>query len=705
MSDKSVSEPATSYQPEPEGQTTPASDSAAEQTCLHSEAGHSILHTLDQKLSHVPRVSLRDEVSQDAATLLPGQSSQVPLGKRDSDSRYQLQGEIARGGMGAILKGRDNDLGRELAIKVLLDSHKDNANVVRRFLEEAQIGGQLQHPGIVPVYELGQFADDRPFFSMKLVKGQTLSSFLRKRQNLAEDRTRFLGIFQQVCQTLAYAHSRGVIHRDLKPANIMVGAFGEVQVMDWGLAKVLRPGAETDSNRSSTQQEESIIRTVHADSVDGTPSSDNQTVAGSVLGTPAYMAPEQALGEVDRLDERADVFGLGAILCEILTGNPPYTGKNATEIIRLATRGKLDDCLARLRACGAGRELVTLARQCLASEPEDRPRHAGVVAERMSAYLTSVESRLRAAEIERASAAARAEEALHTVAEAEAKTRAERRARRWQVGLAVVVLTLTGLGGIVALWAAMYQGQLKQEALLARESESRQRQVAETEKKRADLTLADMQTSRGLLAGQRNAPAEAVLWFAKAAAQAGVARDSRRQEQNQLRARNWMRQATLPVAVLSLAGSPAQMEFQPGGDLLLVRNLQGRVFLWSWREGTLLPWTDKLPTSVSACCFSPDGASLALGFRSGNVQIRMVKDGQPVAKTQHAGEITALAYSRDGQYLAIGSHAVRIYDTRGKAFLGPVWKHPQRVNALLFTRQGDRLISACARRKCPPHLP
>ena len=136
------------------------------------------------------------------------------------------------------------DFGRERSTKEkvksgrrLLDVHKDKPEVIQRFVEEAQIGGQLQHPGIVPVYELGQFADKRPFFAMKLVKGETLSKLMADRDKAADDRGKLLGIFEQICQTMAYAHSHGVIHRDLKPANIMVGAFGEVQVMDWGLAK------------------------------------------------------------------------------------------------------------------------------------------------------------------------------------------------------------------------------------------------------------------------------------------------------------------------------------------------------------------------------------------------------------------------------------------------------------------------------------
>lgn len=672
-----------------------------------TDAGHSVLHALSEKVADVPRVVLRDEAGADAPIAL-SQSAEMPAGK--SDSRYQLQGEIARGGMGAILKGRDTDLGRDLAIKVLLDAHKDKPEVVQRFIEEAQIGGQLQHPGIVPVYELGQFADERPFFSMKLVKGQTLSSLLAERKQPGEDRPRFLGIFQQICQTLAYAHSRGVIHRDLKPANIMVGAFGEVQVMDWGLAKVLAVGGVADEKKAyEKQQDVSVIRTVRQDGDSASPFFGSQTLAGSVLGTPAYMAPEQALGEVDRLDERADVFGLGAILCEVLTGKPPYTGRDSTEVLRLATRGKLEGCHARLQGCGADAELVELARDCVASEPEERPRHAGVVAERITAYLASVESRLRAVEIERAAEAARAAEALHTVAETEAKARAERRARRWQVGVAVGVVVLTTVAGIAAVWTAMYQSRLKEDALVAqqkantaREAETKQRQRAEAEKTRAeaektraDITLADMQTSRGLLAGERGAPAEAVLWFAAASEQAATAGDSQRQEHNRLRARNWMRQATLPVAVMSLKGYAAQLDFQPGGDLLLVRSSdRHHVFLWSWREGKLLSWADKL-AGVNAACFSPDGTSLAVGFLSGEVQIRSVADGRLAGKMRHRGQIKALAFSPDGKSLALGSNSVRVWDVERKAFLDAVWNHPQPVNALLFNRQGNRLITAC----------
>ena len=281
--------------------------------------------------------------------------------------------------MGAVLKGRDPDLGRDVAVKVLLEDIRDNADMVRRFVEEAQIGGQLQHPGIVPIYELGTFADRRPFFAMKLVKGHTLAGLLDDAGETAATSCRgSSAIFEQVCQTVAYAHARGVIHRDLKPANVMVGSFGEVQVMDWGLAKVLpRGGVADDAQAGKPDRQETVIATARSGSDD-----PDLSRAGSVMGTPSYMAPEQARGEIDRIDERADVFALGSILCEILTGQPAFIGRSSGEIQRKAAPGRPGRRAGPLDACGADAELVALARCCLAREAEDRPRAAGAVAER-----------------------------------------------------------------------------------------------------------------------------------------------------------------------------------------------------------------------------------------------------------------------------------------------------------------------------------
>jgi serine/threonine-protein kinase len=352
----------------------------------------------------------------------------------ERSSRLQLLGEIAHGGMGAILKGRDVDIGRDLAVKVLLERHKDKPDLVHRFIEEVQIAGQLQHPGVVPVYELGTFADHRPYFSMKLVKGRTLASLLAERPDRAHDLPRFVSIFEAVCQTVAYAHARGVIHRDLKPSNVMVGGFGEVQVMDWGLAKVLKGGGIADEGQATEPTPPvSVIQTVRS------VSDADASGAGTVLGTPAYMSPEQARGDIDDVDRRSDVFGLGSILCEILTGRPAFTGRTAAETQRRAARGDLTDATTRLESCGADPELIALARGCLAREPGDLLRDAGAVAAAITAYLAGVQERLRAAELAKVTAQARAEE--------------ERKRRKLQVGLAASVLALTTFGGLTMTYA------------------------------------------------------------------------------------------------------------------------------------------------------------------------------------------------------------------------------------------------------------
>jgi serine/threonine-protein kinase len=353
--------------------------------------------------------------------------------------RYEILSEVARGGMGAVYRVRDQSLRRDLALKVLLPEHRGQAELERRFMQEAQIMGQLQHPGIAPVHELGRLGDGRVCFAMKLIQGRTLADLLAERTGLAENQARFLQLFEQVCQTLAYAHARGVIHRDLKPANIMVGAFGEVQIMDWGLAKVLTGSALDDESDSAGVFGTVAIRTVL------TEGRADLSHAGLVIGTLAYMAPEQARGEHDQVDERVDVFGLGAILCVILTGKPPYSGETSQEVLASASAGDLAPAYLRLEQSGADSHLLQLARKCLAPASADRPRHAGRVAEEMSTYLLSVQTRLQSAELEAAAAEARA-------TEARAKARAERRARHLTLGLgSLVVAIVLGLGG-AALW-------------------------------------------------------------------------------------------------------------------------------------------------------------------------------------------------------------------------------------------------------------
>ena len=263
-----------------------------------------------------------------------------------------------------------------------------------------------------------------------------------------------------VCQTIAYAHARAVIHRDLKPSNIMVGWFGEVQVMDWGLAKVLRQGgAADDASAGKSRDRETVIATARSAADDDS----DLSRAGSVLGTPSYMAPEQARGEVDRLDERCDVFALGSILCEILTGEPAFIGRSSGEIQRKASRGELKDAFDRLDGTGSDAELTGLAKNCLAAELEDRPRHAGEVAARIIAYQTGVQERLRQAEIARAEEKARAQEATKWVRVSATGYGSRSRLRRQCLGLpSWVVAAHSGLSSNDRLgsptWRRLWRG-------------------------------------------------------------------------------------------------------------------------------------------------------------------------------------------------------------------------------------------------------
>jgi serine/threonine-protein kinase len=328
-----------------------------------------------------------------------------------------IEAEIARGGMGVVYRAHDVALRRVVALKLLREELASDASAVERFLEEARIAGALQHPGIVPIYALGRTETGRPYFTMKLIEGRTLASLLASRSAPQQDARRYLAILEHVCRTVAYAHDRGIVHLDLKPGNVMVGSFGEVQVVDWGLAVLAKRSLAGDARQRAS--------------------------AGSVYGTPAYMPPEQARGESARIDTRADVFALGAILCEILLGEPPYSGGRAATR-RDAADARLEDSLARLRTLEPG-ELGRLCERCLAVEPEARNVTAAEIATTIAHSFSVMEERARAAEI--------------AAAEAQARAAQERRARRLTVALAATALSSILVVGAVWGWIARERAQ------------------------------------------------------------------------------------------------------------------------------------------------------------------------------------------------------------------------------------------------------
>jgi serine/threonine-protein kinase len=312
----------------------------------------------------------------------PGDAPPAP----PDTARYRFEAFLARGGMGEVWRGRDTVLGREVALKVLRDRAFGDGELRPRFAEEARQVGQLDHPSIVPVDDLGGLADGRPFFVMKLVHGQTLAELLAARATPGEELKRWVAVFEQICVAGAFAHERDVIHRDLKPSNVMLGEFGEVLVMDWGIAKALAASPQPPPVPPTAVLPSPSVGEAE------TGLGGSETLPGQAKGTPAFMSPEQARGEARRVAKASDVFGLGGILCETLTGRPPFTRADQ------AAAGNLEEAFARLDGCGADSELIGLAKACLAPEPEGRPADAGEVAGRVKHCRDKVAARQAEAE-------------------------------------------------------------------------------------------------------------------------------------------------------------------------------------------------------------------------------------------------------------------------------------------------------------------
>ena len=314
-------------------------------------------------------------------------------------SSFDSSGKIAQGGMGSILAGRDRVLGRQIAVKMMLARSNATQRQQLRFITEAQITGQLEHPGIVPIHQLGRDHAGNLYYSMKLVKGRTLAELIESDEK--KSTTEMLGIFRSVCDAVGFAHSRDVIHRDLKPDNIMLGEYGEVLVMDWGLAKALKSRSVLETQEvagtESSLRLDNLIGISPDDElqfdepapVDPESKSDSNTIRdfrvgsnvdvsieGQVQGTPSFMAPEQARGDLAAMGPPTDIYALGAILYFILTGESPVDGEDVMDTLRKVIRGEIvpPEQLAPERRIAP--ELSAIAMKAMANDPADRYQSA-----------------------------------------------------------------------------------------------------------------------------------------------------------------------------------------------------------------------------------------------------------------------------------------------------------------------------------------
>ncbi|HEX7449866.1 MAG TPA: protein kinase [Pirellulales bacterium] len=323
-----------------------------------------------------PELRLVPDTLPEATTGVPPSSaSDEPTLEYENHAHYRMVREFAKGGMGKVSVARDLALKRDVALKELLDEVLDLPNSQRRFVAEAEITGQLEHPGIVPIYALGADERGKPFYAMRLIEGQTLAQaiddFYGQKSFHRGELKALLRRFVMVCQTVAYAHERGVIHRDLKPANIMLGPFGETLVMDWGLAKPVRDGQSNESTLGDVAQQQLAAGGV--------------TQGDCVVGTPAYMPPEQARGKTAELGLAADIYSLGAVLYHLLTGVPPYSGASSGEVLEQVKTAAPPDPSALRR--GVPRALEAICLKAMSRRSKARYPTALALAESVQHWL------------------------------------------------------------------------------------------------------------------------------------------------------------------------------------------------------------------------------------------------------------------------------------------------------------------------------
>ena len=297
--------------------------------------------------------------------LAPPSGRIAPSGK-DVEERYRLQGEIGRGGMGRILKARDTEIGREVAVKVLLGGRSAPENLIRRFWTEVQATGQLEHPSIIPIHDVGRLPSGEIFYVMKMLSGQTLAEIIHALRHghgsvkTEFTRVRLLTIFQQIAYAVAFAHAHGVIHRDIKPANIMVGRYGEAILIDWGLAKVL------DGDDPAITEDLTRVGLVG-------PHSASETASGTITGTPQYMSPEATQGRPELVSSKSDVYGLGAVLYELLTLEPAYADLGFVPTVVKVRQGAFEPPRKRAPGMAISLELEELCLAAMSAEPDARP--------------------------------------------------------------------------------------------------------------------------------------------------------------------------------------------------------------------------------------------------------------------------------------------------------------------------------------------
>ncbi len=607
--------------------------------------------------------------------------------------RYVLEREHARGGQARVLLAMDSHTGRRVAWKELLPEWLPGSagsilaeGFARRFLREARITAHLEHPNICPVYEIGRRPDGRLYYTMRLVRGETLAHKLAKCGTLIE-RQKLLGAFWDVCNAMAYAHDQGVIHRDLKPGNIMVGEFGETVVLDWGLAKSrgpeeLRGGEERGVSpgfSEGTLPESQAPRPPLEGSgppVAGLSGAGDATIDGSAMGTPWYMSPEQARGAVSEMDERSDVWGLGAVLYELLTGSPPFEGENVAVVLGQVLSEPVRPVRERCRE--APPELAGIAMKCLERDRSARYGSARELAADITAYMTG--GRVQA----------------HSYSSWDLFVRfAARNKAVLTAAVTILAVILTALVVVSLAWRE--------------EADSRARERVAHLDSEYNLARAHAQQAvrlvdeRQLLAARVHAlasllhnPAHPGSLSADARFGGGIPdADRPRMEAISVLYRTGFRHVRRLERTLLATGPVLGAALSPDGRHIAACDQEGNLGVWNLDSGAELFRERVLPRRASAVAWSPDGSRIAVAGAAGEILIRDARKGGPVAAISSGGGVISLAWSRDGRRLVSGhdSGAVKMWDPLTGASGIALPGHTDEVRTLSFSPDGRFLAT------------
>lgn len=599
----------------------------------------------------------------------PGSDASDALPVRSRD-RYERLGEHARGGIGTITRARDRELGRLLVIK---EMQSPGSVSVDRFVREARITMRLEHPSIVPVHDAGRWESGEPFYAMKLVAGKTLKEAVHEKRTLAERLTLLPNIIA-VADAMAYAHQQRVIHRDLKASNVLVGAFGETIVIDWGLAKDLSMPDDADDPGASPYRRRG-----------------DATGTGTVVGTPSFMPPEQARGE--DVDERADVYALGALLYFVLSGRPPHEGANSADVLA-RVRAEPPPPIARV-APGVPPDLAAIVERAMARDKAARYPTAQQLADDLK--------RFQAGQLV----------AAHRYSAAERAARWLRR-HRATATLTAVFLVLAAVG-LLAFGLR----------------ESRLRHQAETERDRADRKTLALLEQEGRAELRDAHPFRAAVFLSDALSRAPGSTTLRALLTQAVRpmhrlvrplvghtadvpcisyspdgtrivtassdktVRIWSADTGALLHVLPHGDMVDWAEFSPDGKLVVSTALDDQIRVWHADTGKLLrSFPDRYAFRVS---FTPDGRTIVVGSQLGDIYFRDAQTGAVVASSKvHTDRVFQFAYSPDGKTMAAASwdHTVSIWDLSTFTLVRKITDHDEEVSSVAYSHDGRLLLTA-----------